>query len=84
MKDSKSKILVLIPLNPDGYVFQWTNGKASQVRERLAADFRGWKPPDVLMNGNHEEIRKFRKHAARQKTERLRPDLVHPYGKIED
>jgi tRNA (guanine37-N1)-methyltransferase len=48
------------------------------------ADFRGWKPPDVLMNGNHEEIRKFRKHAARQKTERLRPDLVHPYGKIED
>jgi hypothetical protein len=43
MKDKKSKILVLIPLNPDGYVFQWTNGKASQVRERLAADFRGWK-----------------------------------------
>jgi hypothetical protein len=44
MKDSKSKILVLIPLNLDGYVFdQWTNGKASQVRERLAADFRGWK-----------------------------------------
>jgi tRNA (guanine37-N1)-methyltransferase len=40
------------------------------------ADFRGWKAPDVLLNGNHEEIRKFRKRSALQKTARLRPDLV--------
>lgn len=40
------------------------------------ADFRGWKAPDVLLNGNHEEIRKFRKSAALDKTARLRPDLV--------
>jgi tRNA (guanine37-N1)-methyltransferase len=40
------------------------------------ADFRGWKAPDVLLNGNHEEIRKFRKQSAFQKTARLRPDLV--------
>jgi len=39
------------------------------------ADFRGWKAPDVLLNGNHEEIRKFRRKAAREKTVRLRPDL---------
>ena len=25
------------------------------------AEFRGWKAPEVLLNGNHEEIRKFRK-----------------------
>ena len=24
------------------------------------AEFRGWKAPEVLLNGNHEEIRKFR------------------------
>jgi tRNA (guanine37-N1)-methyltransferase len=40
------------------------------------ADFRGWKAPEVLLNGNHEQIRKFRKQSALQKTARLRPDLV--------
>ena len=40
------------------------------------ADFRGWKAPEVLLNGNHEEIRKFRKRLAMEKTARLRPDLV--------
>jgi tRNA (guanine37-N1)-methyltransferase len=40
------------------------------------ADFRGWKTPEVLLNGNHEEIRKFRKKAALEKTARLRPDLI--------
>jgi tRNA (guanine37-N1)-methyltransferase len=40
------------------------------------ADFRGWKAPEVLLNGNHEEIRKFRRRTALEKTERLRPDLM--------
>ena len=40
------------------------------------ADFRGWKAPEVLLNGNHEEIRRFRKKAALEKTARLRPDLI--------
>jgi tRNA (guanine37-N1)-methyltransferase len=40
------------------------------------ADFRGWKAPEVLLGGNHAEIRKWRKHAALEKTARLRPDLL--------
>jgi tRNA (guanine37-N1)-methyltransferase len=40
------------------------------------ADFRGWKAPDVLLNGNHEEIRRFRKESAIEKTARLRRDLL--------
>lgn len=40
------------------------------------ADFRGWKVPDVLLSGNHEEIRKWRLRAAIEKTARLRPDLL--------
>ena len=40
------------------------------------ADFRGWKAPEVLLNGNHEEIRQFRKRVALEKTRRLRPDLL--------
>ena len=41
------------------------------------AEFRGWKAPEVLLGGNHEEIRKWRRNAAREKTARLRPDLLH-------
>jgi tRNA (guanine37-N1)-methyltransferase len=40
------------------------------------AEFRGWKVPEVLIGGNHEEIRKWRRKAARDKTARLRPDLL--------
>ena len=40
------------------------------------ADFRGWTVPEVLLNGNHEEIRKWRREAARRKTARNRPDLL--------
>jgi tRNA (guanine37-N1)-methyltransferase len=39
------------------------------------AEFRGWKVPEALLSGNHEEIRKWRRRAALEKTERLRPDL---------
>jgi len=40
------------------------------------ADFRGWKVPEVLLNGNHEQIRRWRQEAARAKTARNRPDLL--------
>lgn len=40
------------------------------------AEFRGWKVPDVLLSGNHAEIRKWREHTAREKTARMRPDLL--------
>ena len=40
------------------------------------ADFRGWPVPEVLLNGNHEEIRRFRRRIAHEKTARLRPDLL--------
>jgi tRNA (guanine37-N1)-methyltransferase len=40
------------------------------------ADFRGWGVPEILIGGNHEEIRKWRAAAALEKTRRNRPDLI--------
>ena len=40
------------------------------------AEFRGWKVPDVLLGGNHAEIRAWRKKAALEKTRQRRPDLL--------
>jgi tRNA (guanine37-N1)-methyltransferase len=40
------------------------------------AEFRGWAVPDVLLGGNHEEIRRWRHEKALEKTLRNRPDLV--------
>ena len=40
------------------------------------AEFRGMQVPEVLVNGNHDEIRKWRRRSALQKTLRNRPDLL--------
>jgi tRNA (guanine37-N1)-methyltransferase len=40
------------------------------------ADFRGWAVPEVLLGGNHEEIRRWRHRMALEKTRRNRPDLL--------
>jgi len=40
------------------------------------ADFRGMRVPEVLVNGNHQEIRRWRREQALKKTLRNRPDLI--------
>jgi tRNA (guanine37-N1)-methyltransferase len=40
------------------------------------AEFRGWPVPEVLLGGNHEQIRRWRLEKALEKTRRNRPDLL--------
>ena len=40
------------------------------------AEYRGMPVPEVLVNGNHDEIRKWRRACALRKTLRHRPDLL--------
>ncbi len=40
------------------------------------ADFRGMPVPEVLLNGDHQEIRRWRRQRALAKTLRNRPDLL--------
>jgi tRNA (guanine37-N1)-methyltransferase len=42
--------------------------------------FRGWDVPEVLLGGNHEEIRKWRRRCALEKTRRNRPELLDGAG----
>ncbi len=44
------------------------------------ADFRGMPVPEVLLNGNHLEIRRWRREQALRKTLRNRPDLIEAAG----
>jgi tRNA (guanine37-N1)-methyltransferase len=46
------------------------------------AEFRGWNVPEVLLGGNHEEIRRWRLEKALEKTRRNRPDLLGNAGPL--
>lgn len=49
------------------------------------AKFRDWAVPEVLLSGNHEAIRRWRRGAALEKTWKNRPDLLDRAGlSIED
>ncbi|HXY14384.1 MAG TPA: tRNA (guanosine(37)-N1)-methyltransferase TrmD [Terriglobales bacterium] len=41
------------------------------------AEFRGMRVPEVLSSGNHDDIRRWRRRSALEKTMRNRPDLLH-------
>lgn len=40
------------------------------------AEFRDWKVPEVLLSGNHEQIRRWRRQRSLEKTWKRRPDLL--------
>ena len=39
-------------------------------------EFRGWRVPDILLSGHHAQIAKWRLEQSREKTRRIRPDLL--------
>ena len=53
-----------------------SNGLLDYPHYTRPAEFRGIKVPEALMSGNHEEIRKWRRQRALEKTLRNRPDLL--------
>ena len=54
----------------------FSNGLLDCPHYTRPADFRGMKVPEVLLNGNHAEIEKWRREKALEKTRKNRPDLL--------
>jgi tRNA (guanine37-N1)-methyltransferase len=54
----------------------FSNGLLDCPHYTRPAEFRGMKVPEVLLNGNHAEIEKWRNERALEKTRKNRPDLL--------
>jgi hypothetical protein len=63
MKDRGRKVLAVIPLNLDGFLFdnRWESGKARQLRTRLAGDFTDWQKDNAKFEAEfHKVVRALR------------------------
>ncbi|MGH9871157.1 MAG: tRNA (guanosine(37)-N1)-methyltransferase TrmD [Pyrinomonadaceae bacterium] len=54
----------------------FSEGRLGHPQYTRPTEFAGMNVPDVLLNGNHGEIARWRREAAQRKTERNRPDLL--------
>ena len=57
----------------------FSNGLLEYPHYTKPRDFRGYKVPEVLLNGNHKEINEFRLAQQIERTKTRRPDLYEKY-----
>lgn len=62
------------PAGPAGDSF--ATGLLEYPQYTRPADFRGWLAPEVLLSGNHEQIRRWRRRQALLRTLQRRPELL--------
>ena len=58
MKERGKKVLALIPLNLDGFLFSddYQSGKKSEIMSRVAANFVGWETDSALLGRELEKV----------------------------
>lgn len=57
----------------------FSNGLIEYPHYTKPRDYRGLKVPEVLLNGNHKEIKEFRFQQGLERTKRKRPDLYKKF-----
>ena len=55
-KQKGKKVLSLIPLDLDGYLFDWEDGLADEVRSRYAPSFIGWEASNNIFEKSLESV----------------------------
>lgn len=58
-----------------------TNGLLEYPQYTRPASFRGLDVPEILLNGHHANIQKWREKQAEEKTRKMRPCLLGNFGK---
>jgi hypothetical protein len=58
MKERGKKVLALIPLNLDGFLFSadYQSGKKAEITSRMAANFVGWQKDSALFDRELEKV----------------------------
>ncbi len=58
MKERGKKVLALIPLNLDGFLFSadYQSGKKAEITSRVAANFVGWEKDHALFDRELEHV----------------------------
>ncbi len=76
--DAVARLLEGVVGNQDSVVYEsfTTEHVLDCPQYTRPAEFRGWKVPETLLTGNHEQIRRWRREAALAKTTKNRPDLL--------
>jgi tRNA (guanine37-N1)-methyltransferase len=59
----------------------FSNGLLEYPQYTKPREYRGYKVPEVLLNGNHKEIAQFRLEQQKERTKNRRPDLYEKYIK---
>jgi tRNA (guanine37-N1)-methyltransferase len=61
-----------------------TQGLLEYPQYTRPAEYRGWRVPDILLSGHHEEIKRWRRRQSLLRTARRRPDLLRQACLTED
>jgi tRNA (guanine37-N1)-methyltransferase len=62
--------------SPAGDSFSGPRRRLEFAQYTRPREYRGLQVPEILLNGNHEEIARWREESSRQRTAQRRPDLL--------
>lgn len=75
--DSVTRLLTGVLSKPEATVHEsFTEPLLEYPQYTKPSDFHGQKVPDILLSGDHQKIATWQKEQAKEKTKKVRPDLL--------
>lgn len=74
--DCVARLIPGVLAKPEAAQFEsFSNFKLEHPHYTRPEEFNGWKVPEILLTGHHENIDKWREERSVEKTKKVRPDL---------